>query len=204
MSTVPITKEPVEVDIYDFDKTIFPFDSGSLFAVECFLRYPKALKHLHTSFRYGLKYIFHKITLQELKLYVFSFISEIPLENAVKQFWNRHENKINKWFLKDTARPRIVISASPEFLLSEISDRLKFDTLICTKHNTETGEIIGKNCHDFEKVRRFKELYPNAKVINVYSDSLKSDRPIFELGENQFLIIKRKPVKFRTSDINSY
>lgn len=196
MNISPITTACTEVDIYDFDKTIFPFDSGSLFAVECFFKYPKALKHLHTCCCFGIKYLLNKITLQELKLHIFSFIREIPLEDAVNKFWDRHENKINKWFLKKSPRPRIIISASPDFLLVEISKRLKFDALICTKYNKDTGEITGKNCHDFEKVRRFRELYPNAKVINVYSDSLKSDRPIFELGENRFLVVKRNPVKF--------
>lgn len=199
MNIQPITIEKTEVDIYDFDKTIFPHDSSSLFAIECFFKYPKTLKHLHKICYFGIKYILHKITLQELKRHVFSFIREIPLETAVEQFWNRHESKINKWCFKSYDRPKIIISASPEFLLTEISKKLKFDMLICTRHNRETGEIIGKNCHDIEKVRRFRELYPNAKVINVYSDSLKSDRPIFELGENRFLIVKRKPVKLEFS-----
>lgn len=200
MNIQPITIEKTEVDIYDFDKTIFPHDSSSLFVIECFFKYPKTLKHLHKICYFEIKYILHKITLQELKRHVFSFIREIPLETAVKQFWNRHESKINKWYFKSYNRPKIIISASPEFLLTEISERLKFDMLICTRHNRETGEIIGKNCHDIEKVRRFRELYPNAKVINVYSDSLKSDRPIFELGKNRFLIVKRKPVKLEFSE----
>ena len=30
----------MQADIYDFDKTVVPFDSGSKFAIFCFLRYP--------------------------------------------------------------------------------------------------------------------------------------------------------------------
>ncbi len=32
-----------EIDIYDFDKTIIPFDSGSLFALYCAVHYPWVL-----------------------------------------------------------------------------------------------------------------------------------------------------------------
>ena len=38
--TAPQTALPAQVDIYDFDKTLVPFDSGSLFIGYCALHYP--------------------------------------------------------------------------------------------------------------------------------------------------------------------
>ena len=38
--TAPQTALPAQVDIYDFDTTLVPFDSGSLFIGYCALHYP--------------------------------------------------------------------------------------------------------------------------------------------------------------------
>ena len=35
-----------EIDIYDFDKTIIPFDSGSMFILYCFIHYPWIIVYL--------------------------------------------------------------------------------------------------------------------------------------------------------------
>ena len=100
-------------------------------------------------------------------------------------------------------RHAVVISASPDFLLNEIQKRLGFEDLLCTRHNKKTGAIIGKNCRDEEKVKRLFELYNNEdiKIIDVYSDSLKHDKPIFSLGENCYHIVKGNKIPFKFKDI---
>ncbi|MDE6124837.1 MAG: haloacid dehalogenase-like hydrolase, partial [Eubacterium sp.] len=78
-----------------------------------------------------------------------------------------------------------VICASPDFLLEEIAKRLSFDYLICTRHSRKSGVIIGENCRDAEKVRRLYEEFSDIQVIDVYSDSIKHDKPIFSLASGQ-------------------
>ena len=58
--------------------------------------------------------------------------------------------------------------------------------------NPKTGKIIGYNCKDKQKPLRIKEALPDAIFINVYSDSLKNDIHIFELGERCFHAKKGK------------
>ena len=53
----------------------------------------------------------------------------------------------------------------------------------------KTGKIIGNNCHDKEKVRRFYERFPDGHTENFYSDSL-SDTPMAEIADNAFLVKK--------------
>lgn len=62
-----------------------------------------------------------------------------------------------------------------------------FDYLICTRHSRKTGAIIGENCRGEEKVRRLYEKFgkDNIKVIDVYSDSYRHDRPIFSLANGK-------------------
>ena len=97
----------------------------------------------------------------------------------------------------------MVISASPDFLLEEIQRRLGFEKLICTRHNRRTGTIVGENCRGEEKVKRlYSEFDKSAiNVKDVYSDSLKHDRPIFSLGENCYHIVNSKIVPFRYEDV---
>ena len=57
-----------------------------------------------------------------------------------------------------------------------------------------TGIYEGQNCHGQEKVRRFREVYPDQKVENFYSDS-RSDTPMAKLAEHAWLVKgeKRRP-----------
>ena len=96
------------------------------------------------------------------------------------------------------------LTASPDFLLEEIQKRLGFEKLICTKHNRATGAIIGENCRDEEKVKRlYLEFGKNEiNVIDVYSDSLKHDGPIFSLANGGcYHIVKSEKILFKYDDV---
>lgn len=173
-----------EIDIYDFDKTIIPFDSGSLFALYFAVHYPWVLICLPVISVAGLLMLLKIINFTAFKKTCFMFVPLIPLEKAVKKFWDKHETEVYKWFLEKEKRNYVVISASPDFLLNEISERLSFNHLISTRHN-KNGIIIGENCRDEEKVLRFKKEFPDAKVIDVFSDSFHHDKPIFSLATGQ-------------------
>ena len=191
-----------QIDIYDFDKTIVPFDSGSLFWGYSMLHYPWILLFLPFQAVLALLMIIKVIDFTIFKKYFFCFVMFIPLKKAVKGFWDRHESQVHKWFF-NRKRYSVVISASPDFLLGEIQKRLGFDELICTRHNAKTGAIIGKNCRDEEKVNRLFELYnkDDIEVIDVYSYSIKHDKPIFSLGKNCYHIVKGKKVPFEFKNI---
>ena len=191
-----------QIDIYDFDKTIVPFDSGSLFWGYSMLHYPWIILFLPFQAVLALLMIIKVIDFTIFKKSFFCFVMFIPLKKAVKGFWDRHENQVHKWFF-NRKRYSVVISASPDFLLGEIQKRLGFDELICTRHNAKTGAIIGKNCRDEEKVNRLFELYnkDDIEVIDVYSDSIKHDKPIFSLGKNCYHIVKGKKVPFEFKNI---
>lgn len=188
----------MELDIYDFDKTLVPFDSGSLFLSYCFLHYPWAIIHLPVIMVGGLLTLLKIISFTQFKKVCFLTVSFIPLKKAVNGFWNKYEKKIHPWFF-ERKRKGVVISASPDFLLDEIARRAGFDYLICTRHNRKSGAIIGENCRGEEKVRRLYEKFDkdSIKIIDVYSDSYKHDRYIFSLANgNCYHIEDGERVKF--------
>jgi phosphoserine phosphatase len=50
-----------------------------------------------------------------------------------------------------------------------------------------SGHILGNNCHDKEKVRRFRLEYPDYAIDEFYSDSL-SDTPLASIAARAFLV----------------
>lgn len=191
----------MQIDIYDFDKTIVPFDSGSLFCLYCAMHYPWIIICLPVILIAGILMLCRAISFTSFKKTCFMFVPLIPLGKAVKSFWDKHEKETHKWFF-ERKRKCVVISASPDFLLEEIAKRLNFDYLICTRHRRKTGIIIGENCRDEEKVRRFYEEFKNAEVIDVYSDSLKHDKPIFSLAKGQcYHVVNGEPKPFEFDEV---
>ena len=188
----------MEIDIYDFDKTLVPFDSGSLFIGYCVLHYPWIIILIPAILIALLLTVFKIISFTSFKKMCFLFTPMIPLEKAVKKFWDRHEKQLFPWFF-ERKRTAVVISASPDFLLDEIAKRAGFDYLICTRHSEKTGAIVGENCRGEEKVRRLYEEFDrdSIKVMDVYSDSYRHDRYIFSLAtESCYHIEGGRRVKF--------
>lgn len=194
----------MEIDIYDFDKTIVPFDSGSLFVLYCMVHYPWCILYLPIIGVGFLLTLIKVISFTQFKRMCFMFLPLIPRDRAVKGFWDRYESRVHPWFREERNRYRVIISASPDFLLNEISERLGFDELICTVHDGKSGAIIGENCRGEEKVRRLYENHKpeDIKVIDVYSDSITHDKPIFSLSTgNCYHIVDSERIKFDFKDI---
>ena len=93
---------------------------------------------------------------------------------------------IYPWYMAQRRPDDLVISASPEFLLRPVADRLGF-ALIASRVDPATGRTEGLNCHGEEKLRRFRARYGDAPVERFYSDSL-SDAPMARAAREAFMI----------------
>ena len=175
---------------YDFDKTIFNPDSSVLFAVYSAIHHPICyLRAFPKLFCNIIKYLAKKIDFKELKESSFGFLMHLKdIDADVNRFWDKRFCRIESWYLKQKKDDDIIISASPEFLLKPVAEKLGV-RLIATRMDKHTGKITGLNCHDEEKVRRLHELYPDAEVENFYSDSL-ADTPMAMLAKKAFIVNK--------------
>lgn len=183
----------MKIDIYDFDKTIVPYDSAITFYKWCLIHYPKTIILIPAQFVWALLACLKIISLQKFKKYCFNFIKFINTEEAVKKFWDSHEKDVFPFIKKGSRKSDnkvAIISASPEFLIKEIASRLDVEYCIATKHDEKTGIIQEKICRKERKVEKFNELNLDAEVENVFSDNKKNDRPIFLLGEHCYLAKK--------------
>ena len=60
-------EDVTEVDLYDFDKTIVPFDTGTRFTLYCLLHYPWIIITMPVILGAGLLYLLGIIELQKFK-----------------------------------------------------------------------------------------------------------------------------------------
>lgn len=175
------------MNVYDFDKTIYYSDSTSDFYLFCLKRHPSIAKHFPKTMWAYIKYILRINTKTQFKEIMYSFLLEIDIEKDLKDFWSTHADKIKPWYLRHQRDDDVVISASPEFLLEPICGQLGIRYLMASKVNPLTGKYTGVNCHDDEKVRRYKERFGDTPIDEFYSDSY-SDTPLARLARKSFLV----------------
>lgn len=182
------------MNTYDFDQTIFNPDSSYAFYIYCLKRFPSAvLPTVPKSLLKALAYSRGRLSAKLLKEQLFSFLPGVPdVDEAVAGFWRQNKSGLARWYMEQKRDDDIIISASPEFLLRPICEELGV-SLIGTRMDKLTGKILGENCHDREKVRRFREAYPQGHTENFYSDSL-SDSPMAEIADRAY-IVKKESVK---------
>lgn len=175
------------INVYDFDKTILPYDSTEAFSLFCMRKYPRAAVAALSALPYLAGMPLKITTKTRTKEAFYSFLTLIPdVDAAVKEFWDSALPDINRWYLERHRDDDLVISASPEFLLRPVADALHFD-LIASRVDKLSGYTLGENCHGTEKLLRFRRERPNTGVAEFYSDSL-SDAPLARLAKSAYLV----------------
>ena len=175
----------LRMNVYDFDKTIYPRDSTAEFYLWCLRRYPACRKTLGcTALAFFLMGTRLK-TKTRCKEIFYRFLRHVP-SDAPMLFWQEHIGFIRPWFHEQRGVDDLVISASPEFLLRPAAQMLEF-ALIASPVEQDTGKYNGENCHGAEKVRRFRAIYGDTEVDGFWSDS-RSDAPMAGLARRAFLV----------------
>ena len=173
------------MNVYDFDKTIYPWDSTAEFYLWCLRRYPACRRTLGwTAWAFLCMGTRLKDKTRSKEIF-YRFLRRVP-PDAPESFWREHLENIRPWYLAQKRPDDLVISASPEFLLSPVARALGF-SLLASPVEQATGLYRGLNCHGEEKVRRFREAYGDAAVEGFWSDS-RSDDPMARLAEHAHLV----------------
>lgn len=189
------------INAYDFDKTIYDGDSSLDFYFFCLKKNKKVLLQLPIQLWGLFLYIFKIIDKTKFKEKVFSFLKKMNnIDYYIEEFWKLNYKKIKKWYHINNKKSDVIISASPEFLLKPLEERLKVK-VIASKVDKNTGKFISKNCHDYEKIRRYEEEVKNKKIKAFYSDSIKADKAMLEYAEEAYLVNKDDIKKI---DIKNY
>jgi len=178
-----------EFDVYDFDKTVYAHDSSLDFYLFCVARRPWLLVYLPYQCWHLVRFQLKMESRTCFKQAFFSFLKSISNVDAViESFWKTHAGKIKPWYGNAGHAADIIISASPEFLLQPICQKLGVRMLIATRMDKLTGKIDGENCRGPEKVARLKQALPDIRVRKAYSDSL-ADLPLLGLAKEPFIVV---------------
>ena len=191
------------INAYDFDETIYDGDSSVDFYLYCLKRKPSIIIMAPIQI-YGALLYFLKIKNKDfMKERIFSFLKMIKnIDDYIEDFWIKHKKNIKEWYLKQKKKTDVIISASPEFLLKPLEKELGVERIIATKVNKYSGKFESKNCHDYQKIKRYEaEMRRKNDIKRFYSDSIKSDKAMFEYALEAYLVKKNKIEKI---DPNSY
>ncbi|MDO4492618.1 MAG: HAD-IB family phosphatase [Clostridia bacterium] len=176
------------MNVYDFDKTITTKDSTAEFLKWLIRRKPSLVRYLPAA---GFAFLRHALKLADktaAKQTLFRIFRGVDdMEASVEAFWNSHMGLIKPWYETVRKPDDVVISASPEFLIKPICERLGIGCAMASVVDPETGVYSGVNCHGAEKVRRFYEAFPNGHIECFYSDSL-IDGPLAAEADLAFLV----------------
>lgn len=177
------------MNVYDFDGTIYAGDSTIDFFLFALKTKPSLIRFLPKQIIGFFRYSLRLINKTQLKEYFFSFLSAIDADALLESFWSKNHNKIYNWYLQQQESDDIIISASPEFLLTPICQRLGIKNLIASKVDPRSGRFLGENCRGQEKVRRLEEERRITHINRFYSDS-RSDLPLAKIAKEAFFVEK--------------
>lgn len=174
------------MNVYDFDKTIYKGDSTLDFYLYCVKKQPILILIFPIQILGFIRYKLGLITKLQFKEVFYSFLKYVnDVEGKIDDFWRNNEFKIQSWYLKQQRSDDIIISASPEFLLQPICEKVGVANLIASIVDIRTGKCLSENCYGIEKIKRYQEIYGDLVIHEFYSDSL-TDTPLAEMAKKSF------------------
>jgi len=175
------------MNVYDFDNTILRGDSSARFFGWCLTHFPRVWRDLPGQALNALLFILKLRPKQAFKQRMFHYFALIDMDRALRDFWAANMPRIKPWYRQAHRDDDVVISASPEFLIRPACEALGIRAVMGSPVDRATGVYSGLNCHGAEKVRRFREVYPDAAIENFYSDS-HSDDPLAAIARKAWLV----------------
>ena len=176
------------MNVYDFDNTIYRGDSTFGLVLYCFRHRPLSLLSIPRTAVCGLLYglrIIPKLTFKQNLYHMFVWIPD--MEKVTEAYIDSHMDHIKQWYKEQQREDDVVISASPEFLIIPFCRKIGIQKAMASRVDIHTGKYDGLNCHGSEKVRRFREVFPDGEIGQFYSDSY-SDSPLAEIAAEAYLV----------------
>lgn len=186
------------MNVYGFDSTIYDGEAIVDFLMFCVKKDISLTKYIPVATKIVMLYKANKLPIEKLCELIDQMTSKV-IKNKdqanilVEEFWYQHKNKLNKYFLDRITRDDVIITAAPRILINGISNELKTNNIICSELNLETGKFEFL-CFGENKLKAFRERYPNVTIDEFYTVSL-ADSSMIEISNKAFLVKKKLPPK---------
>lgn len=188
------------MNVYDFDNTIYKGES----VIDFFFYYMKQdlglLAYVPSVIKALTDYKAQKITidvaLEKYAVLVEEYCrSKKDLQGDIMKFWDKNINKLKPFYFSQRREDDVILSANFDVVLEEMGKRTGIENIVCTKTDRESFRIVDF-CFRENKVRIFRERYPDAVIDNFYTDSL-NDKPIIDIAKNAYLVKGNKITKIK-------
>jgi len=176
------------MNAYDFDHCIYAGDCTIDFYRFCLKKKPALLRFLPRQIWGLVLFAFGFIQKTVFKERFFCFLQGLDDRDVlIAAFWATQKDSIYGWYRERQQENDLIISASPEFLLSPICDILGVRHLIASRVDPGTGKFSGENNYGAEKPKRLMADLGLDSVDSFYSDSL-SDAPMAQIAQTSYIV----------------
>lgn len=177
--------------VFDFDNTLFKGESVFSFAIFVMKKKKSLIRYIPGCVRILFLYKRRKMDIEsftkKLEKYTTIFLENREfIESLVEEFWILHIERLYPHMLKLVHKEDIIITSSPDFLISSIKDLLNTDHILCTKLDLEKGKILDLNFQE-NKVKNFNKYYKGKVIDEFYTDSY-NDQPLMDISKSVFLV----------------
>ncbi|MCQ2742412.1 MAG: haloacid dehalogenase-like hydrolase [Bacilli bacterium] len=172
------------MNVYDFDETIFYFDSEVLFCRA--LLESNEVKSEHKQMLLDITSKGDEVFFEKIKGLYWICDDIKDLEAFLEDFWDKNEKYIKPFYKKIRKEDDVISSATPRFILEPIQRRLGFKNLIATELEPKSYKLLHLNKGE-GKVTSFKKQYPDGEIECFYSDS-DNDLPLAKLAKKAFKV----------------
>lgn len=176
----------MHLKLFDFDKTAYLKDSTVELYKFCLKKKPYLILFLPYQIFGFLAYKLRFKSKEYFKEKFLFFIKHFKdTEGLINEFWEKEEKNICSWFKDMVQSDDIVVTASPEFLVQPITDKLGI-RCIGSVVDAKTAKFFSRNCKGENKVERLHEIGITSADA-AYSDS-ESDMPMLSLAAKGYII----------------
>ncbi len=181
------------MNVYDFDKTIYHYDSTAKFYLTQLRKHPTLLrffpKQLVGWILYGLKII----DVTEMKKFFYSYLKGVKdIDKELELFWDNNIVDIHDWYYQKHKEDDVVISASPTWMVAPAAKRLGIRYLYGSEVDRYTGKVLGPNCSRQQKVVVFQEAGFDLKDIDEFYSDSDHDVYLAREAKKAYLIVNGK------------
>ena len=176
-----------EMNVYDFDGTIFYTDCTIGFALWCVKRHPKLwITYAPVALLCAVLCKLRIIPNYFMQRKVFSYLTMIDdFDEQIEKYWDVNEKRISSWYLAQKKPSDLIISASPDCIIGPIAKRLGVN-YIATEYDREYGVFTDNLMYAKEKAKCIVD-HGFPVIENFYSDSL-SDTPLALCAEKAHFV----------------
>lgn len=180
------------MNVYDFDNTIYDGETLVDFIFYYIKTDPAIWKYVPKLTWIYFKDVTHRFTVDEAVKAYASFLEGYYVKKThllgrdVKRFWDKNEHKIKSFYETIRKEDDVIVSGTTDFLLEEICARIGIKHYISSSIDRNTGKFT-RLCFLENKVKAFREVYPDAQIENFYTDSM-NDKPMMDISRHVFLV----------------